>query len=58
MLHIIDDHARIADDIWFAYLEYVSDVTRISLEFWLRLAKDAFTRAIYGDLDVPLVFGE
>lgn len=58
MLHPIDRQAQIADEIWFAYLEYVSDATRITVEFWLRLGKDMTTRIIYGDIDGPLTFGD
>ncbi len=54
----IDSQAAALDDIWFAYLEWVSDVTRITVEFFMRLGKDMMTRIIYGDLDVPFILAD
>lgn len=50
--------AQIFDELWLAHLEYTSDITRIWVTFWLGLVKQQATRAIYGDVQVPMMFGD
>lgn len=57
-LECVHRQAQILDDLWIAHLEYSSDITRIWLTFWLNLAKQQATRIIYGDVDVPMIFGD
>lgn len=49
---------KLADDIWIAWVEYNTEMARIATDYWMLMAKDATTQAIYGDVKGSFNLGD